>query len=42
MLLSELIFDKLKLEKPKIDLNFVPLIVEEEKGEVIANSSLSE
>ena len=35
MLLSELIFDKLKLEKPEIELNYVPLIVEEE-GEILA------
>ena len=36
MVISELIFDKLKLEKPEIDIDFVPLVEEEEKGEVIS------
>ena len=40
MLLSELIFDKLKLEKPQIELNYVPQIVEEE-GEILATNHTS-
>ena len=38
MLLSELIFDKLKIEKPIIQLTFVPLI-EEEEGEELGDCS---
>ena len=34
MLLSELIFDQLKLKKPEIKLDYVPLI-EEEEGETL-------
>lgn len=30
MLLSELIFDKLRLEKPRIELNYVPLVEEDD------------
>ena len=40
MLLSELLFDKLKLEKPRIDLGYVPL-VEEEEGELLTDEVLS-
>ena len=38
MLLSELIFKKLKLERPAIELNYVPLIEEEEVIEILADS----
>lgn len=38
MLLSELIFKKLKLDRPAIELNYVPLIEEEEVIEILADS----
>ena len=39
MLLSELIFDKLKLQKPQVQLNYVPLIEEEGEPLDIAQES---